>query len=665
VVIIVIDGARVEESFGDETSFGGGYSDAWNGPTEEIMPQCRERLLPAGALVQPGYATGLPLTMPAHMDLLQGARRSLGAPPLGDGPGRYRPDLPLLHELISEQYGVAAEDLVLMGNTVHLQGIDHSNYPGLGVAHSGTWQMISDGSAPDTAGEESPANFDTVVLARTRQALEDGATMVLANLHMVDRSGHNSPKEHPEYIQTVDEPITELWSWVQSDRSGVADRTLMVIVSDHGRHRFFVDEAPWTGHGDDCSGCHEIPILLLGPGIAQGIVSSSPYILEDISQTAAWMLGVDMPHGTGLVMEDLLEDPGAVQQRAGQVSVAFSNDLLASQQWTDDPANRSALLIDGELIGDLDAIHVEAPKVARRDDLEYACWRQLTVGIEHEVWPWEGHCVRREGRDEWQDIGFPEWRISPTLEPAIDINAEGELVMAFGSISPDSQPMIVAKNTQMRIAVYNTDLGWLLPEGGGQEQGYSLDPSMVIANRTWLAIARGEDNATMATTRAIEVYSVSQAGQEDQVWQQVYSSLGDPLYERMEHPALTAQGESLSLAFHGYREEGVDLLIARRRNGGMWTHRQIVDASGRVFPHVSPAWSPDDLLYWARLGDDTAEICRLSRRSLGEPGATVCLELGVLYVDSIAPYEGGVWLSASAGGGQWELQQLDWPDDSQ
>ncbi len=660
VVILVTDGARIEESFGDESSYGGGFSDAWDGPTAEILPQCRAQLLPQGALVRPGYATGLTLTMPAHVDMLQGAHRSMGAPPLGDGAGQYRADLPLLHELIRRQHELEREQVVLMGNTYHLDGIDYSNYPGLGLAQAGTWTMTTEGHSADTALPSAPTNSDALVLARARQQLQGGAAFVLANLHYIDRSGHDFPDEHAAAIQSIDQPLVDFWDWIQSDKSGMADRTLLVIVSDHGRHRFDEDDPTWHGHGDDCSGCHEVPILLLGPGFKQGYVTATPYTLEDITQTLAWQLGVDMPYGSGLVMEELLDEPTGIQQRSGQVAVELSGGLLASQRWSTDPANRSELVVDGEQISDMDALHVEAPRIVQGDGVDYLCWRQLTVGTDEENWPWIGRCMRREDEGSWGHIGFPEERISPTLQPSLAVNAQGELVLAFASIDPADAGVIVAKTTRMKIAVYSPDEGWLLPEGGADPEGYAIDPSLVASDGTWLAMGRGKSNSSMAHTRAVEVYTVSRAGEKDQNWRRAYTSADDELYGRMEHPALRVDGDRISVAFHGYVPGAVDLLLAERRRSGMWTPRLVVDGSGAVFPQVTPAWSPDGLLYWARLGDEDAELCRQARPEIGAAATPECRDLGVPYVDSIAPYEGGCWVSLSAGGGQWELEQIDW-----
>ncbi len=289
LVMLVVDGARIEETFADESCHGEGWSDAYGGPTAEIMPTVRDELLPQGAVVRPGFVIGDTSTQPAHSDFLTGYRTPSGPLVLGDGGGFFRPQVPTLFEHAREQWGSEAEQVVLTHNTIHMIPFGYSIAPGYGEElraanrfHTDDGQVVDADTIADRedASDLQPSTDDTVLIDDVRTLLADGARVVLANLHDVDRSGHERPEIHSKSVQALDEPIAELWSWIQSPDSGVADRTLVAVFSDHGRHRFVDDEYPWESHHCACTGCREVPILLLGPGIRAGAEASVVWTLE-------------------------------------------------------------------------------------------------------------------------------------------------------------------------------------------------------------------------------------------------------------------------------------------------------------------------------------------------------------------------------------------------
>ena len=266
-VVLVLDGGRIEETFGDEGSWGEGYSDAWGGPTDEVLPSMRSQLLPQGALARPGYISGATVTAPAHADLLTGVHRPMGPIPNADTITYFHPEYPTIFELVREQLDLEQDEAVLMGNTYHLSSLHRSTHPGYGELLQGTNIFIA------AAEGTTPSEDDQDVLDEVRGQLEAGARLVVANLHQIDREGHNHPQLHARTIHEMDQPVTDLWNWIQSPGSGLADETLMVILSDHGRHRFEGGEYTFQDHGCDCSGCREVPMLLLGPWVQQGVVA--------------------------------------------------------------------------------------------------------------------------------------------------------------------------------------------------------------------------------------------------------------------------------------------------------------------------------------------------------------------------------------------------------
>ena len=77
---------------------------------------------------------------------------------------------------------------------------------------------------------------DPPVTTEISRRLAEGHRLILANLHMVDAYGHLEPERYVEFVTAVDDPITQVWQRIKD--SDARDSTLLVVLSDHGRHRF-------------------------------------------------------------------------------------------------------------------------------------------------------------------------------------------------------------------------------------------------------------------------------------------------------------------------------------------------------------------------------------------------------------------------------------------
>ena len=92
VVVLVLDGVRDEESFGDT------WSQVVDGPPSELMPRTWEQLVPQGSRATHVHSAGLTLTGPGHATMLSGVRQAFGNYEVLDEPGAFRPELPTIFE---------------------------------------------------------------------------------------------------------------------------------------------------------------------------------------------------------------------------------------------------------------------------------------------------------------------------------------------------------------------------------------------------------------------------------------------------------------------------------------------------------------------------------------------------------------------------------------
>jgi len=659
-LIMVPDGTRIEETFGDETTWGEGYSDAYGGPTAEIMSNIRAELYPQGAIAKPAYATGITITLPGHVDMALGKRTPHGHhPATANEPGLYRPELPTMWEHLRDQdSSVDADKVGFTGNTLHLQAIDYSLYPGLGVDKPGSYVFVDSSGGNDPT--QQPAE-DPPVIQLVAEHIQAGWRLQLVNLHQIDRMGHYNPEQHVPSIIEVDDDLVRLWNDTVQGSSDLADRTVMAIVSDHGRHRFDDFDPTWTHHGDGCSGCREVPLMLLGPGVRQGVEVTGPYTLEDVGSTVAWLMGIRMPFATGLVMTEMLEGEPDIPQRSGPHAVHSDGDLLAYHRWRDDESSRSEVVVDGTVFENTQAIHVERPKVLDADSADYACWREVTVATDEDFWNWQAICKIREDGGDWQSMGEPMAELVwPYWDPALAVDTSGNLHMAWsGNTSGNAQA-----GTGVYLARWNAETGW---EGGDTYTGdayFPVHPGLAMDDEgtAWVAWSAGSSDGQGRYSRHVDVYEVSWPQGEDQVWEHSFASgyvdASGSHYERIDDAALTILGGDIHLAYHAVNGDGTHLLSTSLTGGeGSWSSVHATDDSGNVFIHVRPIWSGDGWLYWGRLGGDgDAEVCRAHASSMTDEA---CTSTRAAYIESLTPYGDGVQVTTSSGDKQWSLTQVD------
>jgi hypothetical protein len=387
------------------------------------------------------------------------------------------------------------EAAVLVGNTSLLEQLDRSIAPGFGDPFAATWDWVTDPDDPTVSG-----GSDAAVLRAARTHLAAGARLVLANLHHIDLVGHEEPERYASTVALTDAPLVAIWDWIQSEDSGIADRTLVMVASDHGRHRLFPSPTPWQDHGCACSGCRSLPLLLLGPGVSRGALTSEPHVWEDSMATAAWLLGLELPYATGRVMDDLLVGDPAPAQPEGPRRLHAAGALLAWEQPTGVWEPRSEVVVDGEVFTDPAALLQEEPRVAVGEGASFACWRQIAVGGPAPYWGWSLRCRRL---DDGEEIGFPETVVTDHIEPALAVDGEDRLWAAFADLYPEEgNGRTIADDGEVRLVRWTSGEGWEVPAVTSAHSYGPLHPALLLDGAGALvAWAAGDRIETCRSTR--------------------------------------------------------------------------------------------------------------------------------------------------------------------
>jgi hypothetical protein len=270
VVIVVMDGVRYTESFGD--------------PTHSNIPVIWNQLKPLGTIYTSFWNDGVTWTNSSHASILSGIRDSLR------NNGAQRPHSPTLFEYFRKQTGGKAEQCwVALGKT-KLRMLSYSSHPEYGAAY---------GASVKT----SPAEYDDIsTFGNARSVLaEHHPAITIVNLAATDSLAHeNKWLEYINAIKRADLLIGLLWNVIQSD-SVMCDRTTMIVLNDHGRHT-----KDYLSHGDQCEGCAHIMMLIVGPDTPKGEVDSTLWRQIDVAPTVGKLLGFTTPFSTGEVIRSAI-----------------------------------------------------------------------------------------------------------------------------------------------------------------------------------------------------------------------------------------------------------------------------------------------------------------------------------------------------------------------
>jgi hypothetical protein len=279
VFIVVMDGVRYSETFGD--------------PTRKLIPHLDRDLRPQGTLFTRYYNRGVTVTRQGHSTLISGTWQTV---PNG-GPRLTRPTL-------FEYYRDEKSALPPKCWSIFSKGpyaFDHySSHPAYGSRYAG--RHAHGGREGDGLTESAPEG-DAGVVNRVLEVMKtDQPDLVFINFGHTDHVGHGA-KDISEYyaaITNCDEQMWRLWNAIQSDPH-YRDTTTVFFTNDHGRHT-----NDFHSHGDHCEGCEHIMLLVLGPDIRKGAVVEKEALQIDIATTAAELMGLQTPLATGRVLAECL-----------------------------------------------------------------------------------------------------------------------------------------------------------------------------------------------------------------------------------------------------------------------------------------------------------------------------------------------------------------------
>lgn len=280
VVVLIIDGPRYSETFGDSTY--------------EFIPNLANILAPQGVLVRNFRNEGSTYTNAGHTAITTGVYQKI------NNAGLELPRNPSMF-----QYYLKEKNLDSTKAWV--------------IASKGKLSILTDTKDKKWHDQYEPADY-CGVNGKSIGYADDAKTLIAAkgiltqfhpnltliNLLEVDVKGHaNLWKEYLQAIKNTDQMALDLWSFIQADET-YKNKTTLFITNDHGRH-LDCRKNGFQSHGDNCEGCRTMYLIALGPDFKTNTVLYDQYEQIDISSTIAELLNFNFPVSRGEIMTDLFK----------------------------------------------------------------------------------------------------------------------------------------------------------------------------------------------------------------------------------------------------------------------------------------------------------------------------------------------------------------------
>ncbi|MDR1336964.1 MAG: alkaline phosphatase family protein [Tannerella sp.] len=136
--------------------------------------------------------------------------------------------------------------------------------------------------------ETKPSAMETA-LRSAEYIREKRPDFLFVHLDEVDGHGHRDGHMSPGYLHSIEDADAQVRLIVDAIRdAGIADRTLIMIVSDHG--------GIYRGHGDAAWEEVTVPVIFSGAGVKRGYGIRQQMYVFDMAANVAFALGLDIPY---------------------------------------------------------------------------------------------------------------------------------------------------------------------------------------------------------------------------------------------------------------------------------------------------------------------------------------------------------------------------------
>ncbi len=276
VIIILIDGPR--------------YSETWGDSTHQFIPG-QELMSKEGIVFTDFYNEGTTNTVNGHTAITTGYYQKL------NNSGMEKPAHPSLFQLYLENKKTTANDAWIIASKDKLQVLSDC----MDNHYEGRYNPNTDCG---NNGLFSGYREDSVTFINAINVLKTVHPHVaFISFKQPDSYGHaNDWSNYLISLKQSDDYTLKIWQFIQNN-SYYKDKTTVFVTNDHGRHLDGVSDG-FVSHGDSCAGCRHIMLLAAGPDFKRNITVDKHYELRDITATISFLLGLKNS-GQGKIIADL------------------------------------------------------------------------------------------------------------------------------------------------------------------------------------------------------------------------------------------------------------------------------------------------------------------------------------------------------------------------
>ena len=280
VIILVIDGPRMSETFGDSTY--------------KYIPNLANVLAPQGVLLKNFRNNGPTYTNAGHSAITTGVYQRI------NNSGLELPKNPSIFQYFLKEKGLSKESAWIIASKGKLNILANTKNKKWRNQYTPSSFCGVNGFGLGYTADEKNFSDALRILGQYHPKL------TLINLLEVDVNGHaNLWEGYLKAIQRTDQKALELWNFIEND-SIYKGKTTLFITNDHGRHSKGHKDG-FVSHGDNCEGCRSIYLIALGPDFKKNSILPNRYEQIDISKTIAEMLHFNEPVSEGQIMKDLFK----------------------------------------------------------------------------------------------------------------------------------------------------------------------------------------------------------------------------------------------------------------------------------------------------------------------------------------------------------------------
>lgn len=277
VIIIVMDGAR--------------YTETWGDSTHTFTPNLSSIVAKKGCAFDNFYNNGATYTSPGHLAMLSGQYYNI------NNSGSELPPFPTIFQYFNQSHPNKSSWLISSKDKLEvLTNTSDTTYNNLYLANTDCGiNGLGTGYR-----EDSITLYNSLNILASQQP-----DLTIINFREPDFTAHQSDSlGYLNQIKIVDSLIYEIFKFTETDIN-FKGKTTMFITNDHGRHDDL--NGGYSSHGDNCLGCRKIMLYATGPDFRTNFVVQSSNELTDIATTVAELLCFDLPNSQGKVIKELFK----------------------------------------------------------------------------------------------------------------------------------------------------------------------------------------------------------------------------------------------------------------------------------------------------------------------------------------------------------------------